>query len=106
MNTLNKQPKGTIGAFRHNMGIAMGIYGEGNCVSLEYDPKSEKNVLLINDDFLGNIELKHTDSKWKPIDNNKQHLKNDFLSVILDEFEDYLDFKGVRIPNEERDLED
>ena len=40
------------------------------------------------------------------IDNDGKHLKNDFLLRLLDEFEDYLDFKGVRIPNAERDLEE
>ena len=34
------------------------------------------------------------------------HLKNDFLAVIIDNIEDWIDKKGIRIPNEERDKED
>ena len=101
MNTLNKQPLGTIGAFRHDKGIAMGIYGKGNCVSLEYDEKTKKNVLLINDSLLDDIEIKHVDPEWNP----KANLNNNFLASIIDNLEDWLDEKGVRIPNEERDME-
>lgn len=64
MYVLNRQPLGTIAAFRHDTGIAMGIYKKGTCVSLEYDEKTKKNILLINDDHLGDIEVKHTDSNW------------------------------------------
>jgi hypothetical protein len=67
MNTLNKQPLGTIGAFRHNYGIAFGIYGKGNCVSLEYDPKTNKNVLLIKDSSIGDIEVRHVDNNWNVV---------------------------------------
>ena len=37
----------------------------------------------------------------------KEHppLDNEFLATIIDNLEDWLDEKGVRIPNEERDLE-
>ena len=105
MNTLNKQPLGTIGAFRHDTGIAMGIYSEGNCVSLEYDGKTNKNVLLINDDFLGNIEVKHTDAEWNPKSDVERKLTNDFLATIIDNLEDWLDEKGTVIPNEDRDNE-
>ena len=33
-------------------------------------------------------------------------LTNNFLVTIVDNMEDWLDEKGVRIPNEERDAED
>lgn len=33
-------------------------------------------------------------------------LNNNFLVTIVDNLEDWLDEKGVRIPNEERDKED
>ena len=104
MNTLNKQPLGTIGAFRHDKGIAFGIYGGCNLASLEYDEVKNKNVLLINDDYLnlGDVEIIHVDRNWKP----KKKLTNDFLATIIDNIEDWLDEKGVRIPNEERDAED
>ena len=104
MNTLSKQPLGTIGAFWHDRGIAFGIYGEGNCASLEYDEEKNKNVLLIRDDYLGNIEIVHVDNKWNPKPVKK--LKNNFLVTIIDNLEDWLDDKGIRIPNEERDAED
>ena len=33
-------------------------------------------------------------------------LNNEFIACMIDGFEDFLDSKGVRIPNEERDMED
>ena len=106
MNTLNKQPLGTIGAFRHNTGVAMGIYGNGNCVSLEYDGRDNKNKLLINDTNLGDIEMMYVDAKWNPVTGPVRKLNNNFLVTIIDNLEDWLDEKGVHIPNENRDLED
>ena len=37
---------------------------------------------------------------------SKPQLKNNFLLGIIDDLEDWLEEKGVRIPNEERDKED
>lgn len=37
---------------------------------------------------------------------NRPHLKNNFLCDIIDELDEWLIKKGIRIPNEERDLED
>ena len=34
------------------------------------------------------------------------HLKNDFLSAIIDKIEDFLDSKGILIPNTDRDRDD
>ena len=36
----------------------------------------------------------------------KKTLRNNFLLDIIETFEDFLDEKGIRIPNEERDAED
>lgn len=69
MATMNKTPKGTISAFRFSNGIACGIYGEGNFISLEYDEKECKlKVLLIEEEMKNQgFELIYVDNKWKEI---------------------------------------
>lgn len=73
MSTLNKTPKGTIGAFRWDNGIAMGLHGKGNCISLEYNKESDKLELLIVDEEIEkqNIIIKHVNKDWQVTNNDK-----------------------------------
>jgi len=50
MTTMCKTPNGTIGAFRWEKGIALGVYGKGNFISLEYDKERDELVVLVNKD--------------------------------------------------------
>lgn len=66
MNTLCKTPKGTIGAFRWNNGIALGTYGKGNFISLEYNRESDEMVVLICRDKMESqgFKMKFVDREW------------------------------------------
>ena len=50
MTIMNKTPKGTIGAWRHEIGICAGIYGKDNCVALEFNPLTGNLELLLMDE--------------------------------------------------------
>ena len=69
MNTLCKTPKGTIGAFWWRNGVAVGIYGEGNFASFEYDPKKKELRLMLCDAEMKRqgFKLVHCNEKWEEI---------------------------------------
>ena len=67
------------------------------CTREEYADMDDWGLVLDEVEMLINNEL--CDRKEHP------HLTNDFLETIIDNIEDWLDEKGVRIPNEERDRE-
>lgn len=64
MATLRKTNAGTVGAWPHNTGIACGIRGKYNCISIE--EQNGKIVVLLNDDQLDADDIKviHTDKNW------------------------------------------
>lgn len=68
MAALKKTPAGTIGAYHHNKGIAIGIHGARNTVSLEYNEQTGKIELLIMEEALKtqNIDIKIVDTNWNP----------------------------------------
>ena len=47
MTIFNKQPCGTLGAFRWNNGITFGIYKKGNFASFEYNDETKELLLII-----------------------------------------------------------
>lgn len=61
----------------------------------DYDDMDDWGLVLDEVELLIDNEL--ADRK------NHPHLKNDFLATIIDNLEDWLDEKGVVIPNEDRD---
>ena len=70
MAIMNKTPNGTIGAWRHEMGICAGIYGKGNCVALEYNPFTKNLELLLMDEVIKEqgFVIKHVDKNWQEIE--------------------------------------
>ena len=67
MNTFNKTPKGTMGAFWWHNGISVGIYGEGNFASFEYNPDKKEFRLLLCDAEMERqgFKLVHCDKHFK-----------------------------------------
>lgn len=65
MATMKKTDGGTLIANAHKNGISLGIFGNENGVSLEWDEKRNKLILLINDDVLAEwgCEVFHTSIK-------------------------------------------
>lgn len=65
--TMCKTPKGAIGAYRWENGIAVGIHGEGNFASFEYDISKNELVLLINKDEMKRqgFKLRFVDKDWR-----------------------------------------
>ena len=79
MNLLCKTPQGTIGAFHFTApyedvplvkGIACGINGKGNFLSLEYDKEKGKLQLLLNRELMEKqgFELIFVDDKWNELE--------------------------------------
>lgn len=70
MMIMNKTPNGTICANRWENGIAMGIYGRENGISLEWDSKEKKFKLLIKDQWLkeNGVEVKFVNEQWRESD--------------------------------------
>ena len=62
-------PTATVGAWRHENGVAMGIVGKENCVSLEYNPDAQQIELLIMDERIAenSIVVRHVDKNWKEV---------------------------------------
>ena len=69
MAVMTKTPQGTISAFRYTNGIAGGIYGKDNCVSLEYNNETGNLEILLMDDRIKEqgFIVKHVDKNWKEI---------------------------------------
>lgn len=67
MAYMKSTPDGTIGAFIHQNGIACGIYGKGNCISLEYNHETHQLELLLMDNRINeqNFVIKHVNREWK-----------------------------------------
>ena len=71
MSTMNKTPLGTIAASRWTNGINLGMYGMP-ILSLEFNPKTNKMDLVINDDAVNahQIAVKHVSEQEfsKPVE--------------------------------------
>ena len=69
MYILAKTPKGTIGAWHNPCMISAGIYGQDNCVSLEYNPMTGNLELLLMDKRIEEqgFVIKHVDENWQEI---------------------------------------
>lgn len=67
MTTMCKTPKGTIAAFRWNNGIALGIYGKGNFISLEHDREKDELLILVNKSEMERqgFKLKFVGNDWR-----------------------------------------
>lgn len=62
-------PTVTVGAWRHENGVAMGILGMGIFVSLEYNPLTQRLELLVMDGRLEEcgVTVRHVDRDWNVI---------------------------------------
>ena len=70
MPATKKTPNGTIGAWRYENGVCAGIYGKGNCISMDYNPLTGNLELLLMDERIKEqgFVIKHVDKNWNEIE--------------------------------------